>query len=203
MLLWFLGGAKMTELTKVCTKCGEEKVVSAFGKHSAGKLGRQSRCSQCQYEYLKEYAKTKEGSEKTKEYFKEYFKTRRKTDYKFRIRNNISNLLRTTYKRYSTKGRQVSSSSIFTQEAMDHLIATKPTDGLKYHIDHIIPISAFNVDDVEHLKLAHVKENLRWLEASANMSKNDSIDWTLIESYPKLTEIAKIIGLKKNLDIAA
>jgi thiamine kinase-like enzyme len=79
---------------------------------------------------------------------------------------------------------------------LNKLIETAPI-GTSYHIDHIIPISAFNLNDINHIKLAHSPDNLHWLPADINRSKRDLIDWELIELNPKLIEIANIIGLKK------
>ena len=38
----------VSEQTKECTSCGEEKVLSEFHKHKFGTYGRQSRCKVCQ-----------------------------------------------------------------------------------------------------------------------------------------------------------
>lgn len=43
----------MTE--KQCTKCGEVKPVSAFGKHKRAKDGLQSRCRICRKQYRQEH----------------------------------------------------------------------------------------------------------------------------------------------------
>ena len=37
--------AEIIEITKVCTKCGEEKALSRFWKK--GKLGRETQCGTC------------------------------------------------------------------------------------------------------------------------------------------------------------
>jgi hypothetical protein len=79
---------------------------------------------------------------------------------------------------------------------MEHLLQTSPNIP-GYHIDHIIPISVFDCDNVEHIKLAHSPENLRWLIGKENLEKSDKIIWELIEASPKLLEIASKIGLTK------
>lgn len=40
-------GVNMEELTKVCTKCGEEKLLSEFYKDKHGKLGVRGDCKRC------------------------------------------------------------------------------------------------------------------------------------------------------------
>ena len=160
-------------------------------------------------ESIKEYNQA--NKESIKEYKKEYNqanketinkkanernKTRRQSDSSFRIRQNIRVRLYDAYCAYSTKGRQVSSSSIFSNEAMEKLLLTEPTTK-GYDIDHIIPISVVDCDNVEHLKLIHSPYNLRWLPALENQEKSNKIDWDLIEANPKLIQIANLIGLKK------
>jgi hypothetical protein len=44
-------------LTKVCTKCKQEKSVSEFYKHKLGGIGLSPRCKSCLHEYNKEYYK--------------------------------------------------------------------------------------------------------------------------------------------------
>jgi uncharacterized low-complexity protein len=53
----------MSEVRKICTKCGEEKCLSEFNKQKTGKYGVQSKCRSCQKEYRKE------NSEKLREYY--------------------------------------------------------------------------------------------------------------------------------------
>lgn len=79
-----------------------------------------------------------------------------------------------------------------TQSILDRI---GPCPGDNYHLDHIIPISVFDLTKKEHRELANSPYNLRWLIAEDNLSKNDTIDYTLIEAYPELKEIAVSIGL--------
>ena len=43
--------------TKKCTKCGEEKALSEYGKHKDGKHGLRAYCKQCRSEIAKEERK--------------------------------------------------------------------------------------------------------------------------------------------------
>ena len=43
------------------------------------------------------------------------------------------------------------------------------------HLDHIIPISIFDLDNPEHVRLAHLPRNLQWLPGSENIHKSDDI----------------------------
>lgn len=80
--------------TKVCTKCGEDKSFSEFGKLTRGRYGLQYYCKECRNsrqreyyydnteliierarEYRKEYHKRDEVKKKANELMKEYHKT--------------------------------------------------------------------------------------------------------------------------------
>ena len=69
-----------------------------------------------------------------------------------------------------------------------------------YHIDHIIPISAYNLDDINEIKKCNNPFNLRWLRAKENMSKGDRIrpqDLEIIKTLPKDIYPQSIINLLK------
>lgn len=48
--------------------------------------------------------------------------------------------------------------------------------GSHWHIDHIVPLSRFDLSDPYQAKLANHWTNLQPLEASRNMEKSDRID---------------------------
>lgn len=56
-------------------------------------------------------------------------------------------------------------------------------------------VNAFDYDNPEHVRLAHLPQNLRWIGGSENCSKSDTIDWELINSNEVLQMIAKQIGI--------
>ncbi len=45
----------------------------------------------------------------------------------------------------------------------------------KYHIDHIIPLSKFDLNNPEYIKVAFSPENHQWLTAEANLKKGNKI----------------------------
>lgn len=57
--------------TKICTKCGEEKILSEFGKDKHSKDGLSYKCKDCK----NDYQNTKEAKEYREKYYKNYFKT--------------------------------------------------------------------------------------------------------------------------------
>jgi hypothetical protein len=55
--------------SKVCNKCGEEKLLEEFNKHKNKKYGRQDRCKACRRQ------DQQENKEKIAEYSKQYYET--------------------------------------------------------------------------------------------------------------------------------
>jgi hypothetical protein len=112
-------------MTKVCTKCGEEKDIKEFHKYSKSKDGLQYKCKLCKQEYYKKtsdharklrkerYLLTKEETlnknkiyrenNKTKINTKkrEYIKNRRHDDINYKLRMNIRTRLKNAIKNQS------------------------------------------------------------------------------------------------------
>lgn len=86
-------------------------------------------------------------------------------------------------------------SGVSASKARDILKHIGPMPEKGYHLDHIIPISKFNLRLATHREMANSKFNLRWLPATDNLVKNDTIDVELIKSIPELVTIAHEIGL--------
>ena len=68
-------------------------------------------------------------------------------------------------------------------ENLDELFSNKPEGD--HHIDHILPVSAFDFTNEEHVKLCWLPENLQWLEKSENLSKGDKHNKKEFEEYVK------------------
>ena len=124
------------------------------------------------------------NKERIAKYKNEYTKNRFKSDISFRIKSYISRNFRNALKIFSKnkKTKALKEYGIDTQLIIEKL-GQPPQDGAVYHIDHIFPISAFDLNNHEHIKLCWHPNNLRWLEASKNMSKNNKYDKKLFEEY--------------------
>lgn len=57
------------------------------------------------------------------------------------------------------------------------------TEKNAYHVDHIIPCSAYDFNNLEEIRLCWNPENLRIIPAKENLLKNDRIDFDLIEKH--------------------
>jgi len=122
----------------------------------------------------------------------EYRKRRLARDPIYALYKKISDRLRQYLKNYSKHGKQRSTKDYIQNDLLEK-IGNKPSDS--HHLDHIIPLRAFDPNDDEMIKLAHLPENLRWLDGDTNNKKLDSIDWNIIKANDKLLEIAGILKL--------
>jgi len=75
---------------------------------------------------------------------------------------------------------------------------TLQNHGTVWHIDHVIPISTFNLDNEEEQLLAFNWRNTMPLSVKENLSKNNRIDKTQVEHhYKKLVEY----HIKNNIEM--
>ena len=187
-------------LTKICSKCGEEKVVSEFSKDITKKDGHRPNCKVCNIKYfklrrlenpelmakkLKEFYK--KNPEKRKEYRENYKsrkheqrKERRKTDIIFSLTNNLRCRLAKYLKtlNITKKNKTFEIVGCTPIELKEHL-EKQFVDGMnwenrgEWHIDHIIPLSSAKTEE-EVYKLCHYT-NLQPLWAEENLLKSNKI----------------------------
>lgn len=109
--------------------------------------------------------------------YNKYSKENYKNNIRFRLRILLCTRLGQALKRYNSQGKVLSSSKygINFKDIVEHLNKTLPSDfnEKKYHIDHIKPISLFNLESTDEIKKCFSKENLRWLEAKENIKKGN------------------------------
>jgi hypothetical protein len=115
---------------------------------------------------------------------KEYALNRYRNHENFKIRVNLKHRLLEAFKRYSKNGKIMSSKDygIDWQAIIDYL-GPCPGDRKDYHIDHILPLSAFNFNDLGQIKLAFAPENHRWLLKEENLKKHDKYDQNDLDIY--------------------
>ena len=144
-------------------------------------------------EYYKQYYIN--NREKIKEYWRQYRinnlekmrereKNRRKTDLKYNLNHKMSSAIYISLKGNKAGNHWESLVKYTLIDLINHLKKTIPEgyteiDMLngKLHIDHIIPISAFNFTEPEHtdFKKCWALENLRLLPARENIIKRDKL----------------------------
>lgn len=137
-------------------------------------------------EKLKQYHKKykKENKDKISSVRRDRINYRYQNDFKYRtialIRRRFVQAFRLYTKGGKTKALKEYGIDI---KAIVEYLGEPPQDGKIYHIDHKFPVSAFDLNNPEHIKLCWHPDNLQWLEASENLSKNDKYDKEEFEKY--------------------
>ena len=190
-------------LFKICSRCKIEKPVLEFTFSNSSKDGFNYKCKSCQgdwrkanVESIKAYAKkwNAENPEYHPKKSSEYYHTnkdRLQELAKIRneipqvklargLRNRMSAAIRGKYK----TGSAISDLGCSMNFLLDYLEwhfydnMTWENQGDVWHIDHIIPLDSFDLEDREEfLKAAHYT-NLQPLLVYDNLSKGAKLDWT-------------------------
>ena len=181
---------------KICTKCKTEKHTESFYKHKAYKNGICSACKDCYNQAGREWKKANAekkriddakwraaNPEKVKEYRK-----RVAMKHVVTTKSHLNTVMRSNIRQAlngAKAGRKWESLVSFTADQLKkHLEKlfkpgmTWENYGTHWHIDHKIPIAAFNYSQPEHIdfKLCWSLVNLQPLEAKENLSKRDKLN---------------------------
>lgn len=159
---------------KNCPVCLQNKCLSEFPSRKGGKDGVRNRCKTCTTKYQKSHKSL--NKEYYDKYWRDYFNKRYHSDINFKL----SHFLRKTINRtifYKTK----SASSVLgcSVDELKQYLESKFISGMswnnhgKWHIDHIIPLSKFDLSkDGDFSKACHYT-NLQPLWAIDNITKSN------------------------------
>ena len=188
---------------KRCTKCNVVKSFEDYIPAKAGYMGRRSQCRICDSEYDKKYqSKTntrtnRDKTEKSKEYRKkyieenkdwwrkyerEYKKRRRQEDMFFKIKSNLSSRLSDLINKRG-EGLQTQELLGCDRDAFLQHLESKFTKGMSWenyglkgwHVDHIIPLSSYDLTNEDEVKRACHYKNLQPLWWQDNLEKGNKI----------------------------
>ena len=177
-------------MSKRCTKCEIEKSFSDFYPDLRHNDGKQSQCRKCHNksklnwskknpDYMKKYnLKWRENNpEYMKNYQRQYQKERKANDINFKLANNLRNRLRKALL------NQASSKNDTTEELLGisysefreyiEFLMCKEMNWLNIHLDHVRPLSSFDLKDIEQLREAAYYTNIQPLLAKDNLLKGD------------------------------
>lgn len=105
-----------------------------------------------------------------------YMKIQRANNTQLAIGVRLRFLVWQAFKKYTETGKIMTSKQygIDYEEIIEHLGSHPNTLGIKgkFHIDHIIPISFFDLTELDQVRIAFDPSNHRWLLANENRSKN-------------------------------
>ena len=159
-----------------CNFCGEVKPLEMFVKHKDCKGGRTRKCKDCFNEWSKEhYSK---NSQKIKQTQKKSVERRRSEGKDVNKPSRDYNKRNPHYKRFYASQRKahvkLATPDWLTKDQKEDMkaihslrIRLEGIFGVKYHVDHIVPLRGENVCGL------NVPWNLQILEASLNMAKRN------------------------------
>jgi hypothetical protein len=188
---------------KCCTRCSIIKPFDLFSPQKAGYMGVKAQCRECDVEYDKQYqSKTnvraeRDKTDKAKQYRKkyvienldwwrkyerEYRCNRRKEDIFFKIKGNMSARLSDLINKRNLGTTTLELIGCDRETFISHIEKqftkgmTWENYGLKgWHVDHIIPLSSFNLTIEDEVKKACHFTNLQPLWWQDNLEKSNKI----------------------------
>jgi len=176
---------------KPCTKCKIIKDLSDFYRDRKVKSGRAASCKKCQDKvraanYVKnkdrELAKRREWEKKNRKRLTENYMNRRRACPKLRIKTNLRRRLHKIIEG-SVKGGSAVADLGCSVEQLKIYLESKFQEGMTWetygnrgwHIDHIVPLSSFDLTDKEQLLKACHYTNLQPLWWRDNIKKSNKV----------------------------
>lgn len=178
---------------KNCSMCKKWKPLSDFANLRKSADGLSYRCKSCLREkirkYRDDYSDEIEERRKTKEYRKEYRRKKREyqrkkrsTDINYRLRGNLRSRVRQAIKNNVKSGHTLDLLGCTIRELKQYL-EVRFQEGMTWdnwgmdgwHIDHIIPCTAFDLSVPGQQRKCFHYTNLQPLWAEDNKAKGDTI----------------------------
>jgi len=138
-------------------------------------------------------------SEKRKKYANEWSKNKRKKDVSYKISCSISSQIRNNiYKNnnhsFDILGYDIKSLMMHLEKQFDKTMSWNNYRAY-WEIDHIIPLSIYNMEDKDNIVKCWSLENLRPLYFVNNINKKNKIDMNLIEEKDLYDKLPKEVWL--------
>jgi hypothetical protein len=188
---------------KRCTKCSTIKSFNSFSPQKAGYMGLKAQCKECDTEYDKHFQSKnntraeRDKTDKAKQYRKKYIAenldwwrkyereyryNRRKEDIFFRIKGNLSGRLSDLIKKRNLSTNTLELIGCDRETFLSH-IEKQFTEGMTWenyglkgwHVDHILPLSSFDLTVEDEVKKACYYINLQPLWWQDNLEKGNKI----------------------------
>lgn len=197
-------------ITKVCTKCNIKKPLNDFHKNIRSKDGHLTVCALCRCAEQAEYRRNNIEKirafdrsrnklphrrhavlrQKNPELYKELDKRKRRNP-RYRLHANISRRVRESIS-HGKNGRQWEEILGYSLKDLMHYLQKRFKHGMTWenygkvwHIDHKIPLKAFNFNSVGNpdFKRCWALSNLQPLFSKENIAKKDTVEYPF---QPKL-----------------
>ena len=158
---------------KKCSKCKVEKSLTEFNKNSSTKDKLRCFCKTCDRMNNSQWCKN--NREKHNTYNNNYIKKRRAEDESFRLAGNLrSRIYQALIKQITKKNSKTEELLGISFEEFKNYIEFLMTSEMTWNnieLDHVRPLSSFNLTDPTQLKEASHYSNIQPLLKSDNSSK--------------------------------
>ena len=178
------------EQLKLCPECQYPKFVNKFAKDRRQKDGLQKMCRKCDAERMKEY--NQENKERLRKQRSQYHLNRYHTNIQFNIAEKTRGRVRAALKSQNVKKENRTIDFLGCKfEFYKNYIEERFTKGMTWdkvmnneiHLDHIIPVSSFDLENKVQLFKAFYYTNTRPLWAEDNLKKSNKLDYKLPKIY--------------------
>lgn len=172
---------------KICSICKQEKPLTAFSKRASRKSGYRSECKVCQSQNMKQYFvknrkrilnRNKQYKKRTK-YPTYYTKRRYHSDIQFRLCQVLRARLRSAIKTSQKIGSAIKNLGCSVPKLIEHLESQFQSNmswgnyGSGWEIDHIKPLSLFDLTNRKEIEQACHYTNLQPLWKLDNIRKGN------------------------------
>ena len=171
-----------------CSKCKQQKKKTDFYKDKRHLNGLASECKECRSEIGKHYynknkkkilERHKKWRKGHKEYLRNYYNTRIIVDIQYKLRKNMRTRIcnsikyKKDYSIIDILGCSIKQLKQYLEKKFKRGMNWK-NYGPKWHIDHIKPLSKFDLTDKKQMLKAGNYKNLQPLFAQENLRKKDN-----------------------------
>lgn len=154
----------------LCIECKRESHTRRFGSDSEYTSRKKSQ-NQCA---AKRRVSTDSGRKRMVQLQIEHRSRKLQVDPYFALVNRLRARVRRAFSYYAKRGKFLKSKEYgIDYEAIIKHIGPCPGNQKDYHVDHIIPLSMFDFNDLEQIKKAFAPENHQWLKAEQNLVKGN------------------------------
>lgn len=183
--------------SKICIKCQQDLPYSSFHKQSNSPDKYAYACKKCKSNYRKEHYQknkfkqleinklwAKNNAEKNRQTRTKRAKRRYNEDPQHRLMHNVRKRISQGIRRGQKAGSAINDMGCTVIELMQHLETmfkpgmTWENYGKHWEVDHIIPLSTFDLTNREQFLKACNFINLQPLEANLNKEKSNKLNWT-------------------------
>ena len=117
-----------------------------------------------------------------RDHYTKYIREKRQNDINFLIASRLRRRLLSAFKSKRVCKKKTSIKyGIDYKAIIQHLKNTLPKDYYKnpkkYCMDHIIPLSSFDLTKDSEVRKAQSKDNIQWLTVKENIQKRDKLNW--------------------------